>query len=240
VKLCHRHLPIGQTLHRRDPKYSPTCPGCREQGEDQHHYLQCAAPSRIEWRISLLSELKKQMIRLQTDEHLQATILDVIDRALATRAIPIHGPFRAALEAQEKIGWLAMLRGYWATAWQESFEATRFVPLNEEKKDRLKRQIQMAGWQRKVIQTMWGMSIKLWKLRNDERHGWDKESRDRSRREVLHKELEDLYLRKDEYPARVQRLLRDSYEIHIQESVTKLADWLDAYKGTFAVTWAPD
>jgi hypothetical protein len=98
----------------------------------------------------------------------------------------------------------------------------------------------MAGWQRKVLQTTWGMSIKLWTLRNNERHGWDKESRDQSRREVLHKELEDLYLRKDEYPAWVQRLLRASYDTHIQESVTKLADWLDAYKGTFAVTWAPD
>jgi hypothetical protein len=27
VKLCHRHLPIGQTLHCRDDKYSPTCSG---------------------------------------------------------------------------------------------------------------------------------------------------------------------------------------------------------------------
>jgi hypothetical protein len=122
------------------------------------------APSRIEWRISLLSALKKQMVRLKTDEHLQATILDVIDRALATRAIPMHGPFHAALEAQVKIGWLAMLHGYWARAWQESFEQTVHVPLDEEKKDRHKRLIQMAGWQRKLIQTMWGMSTKLWTL----------------------------------------------------------------------------
>jgi hypothetical protein len=28
IKLCHHHLPIGQTLHRRNDKYSPTCPGC--------------------------------------------------------------------------------------------------------------------------------------------------------------------------------------------------------------------
>jgi hypothetical protein len=144
------------------------------------------------------------------------------------------------LEAQEKIGWLTMLRGYWATTWQETFEETLYVASDEDKKDQHKRLIQMAGWQRKVLQTTWGMSIKLWTLHNNERHGWDKESPNRSQREVLHKELEDLYLRKDEYPARVQRLLQGSYELHIQESVTKLANWLDAYKGTFAVTWAPD
>jgi hypothetical protein len=40
---------------------------------------------------------------------------------------------------------------------------------------------------------MWRTLIQLWKLRNDERHGWDKESRDNARREVLHKELKEIY-----------------------------------------------
>jgi hypothetical protein len=98
----------------------------------------------------------------------------------------------------------------------------------------------MGRWQKQTIQTIWGSLITLWKTRNDERHGWDKESRDSARREVLHKELEELFDRKQEYPLRVQWLLRGSYEIHIQETVTKIADWLDAYKGTFAVTWSPN
>jgi hypothetical protein len=87
--------------------------------------------------------------------------------------------------------------------------------------------------------TVWGSMITLWKLRCDERHGWDKESGDRARREVLHKELEAIYDRRHQYPQRVQRLLRQSYDIHIQETCTKLADWLEAYKGTFAITWSP-
>jgi hypothetical protein len=97
-------------------------------------------------------------------------------------------------------------------------------------------------WQKKLMQTAcWSLMIQLWKTRNDERHGWDNESRDRARPEVLHKELEEIYNRKHQYPVRVQQLLRSSYVIHIQDTVTKIADWLDAYKGTFAaVTWAPD
>ncbi len=98
----------------------------------------------------------------------------------------------------------------------------------------------MQRWQKKLLQTLWGFMIQLWILRNNERHGWDKESRDQARREVLHSELKDIYTRKHEYPLRVQRLLRTSYESHVTESVTKIADWLDAYKGTFAITWAPD
>ena len=68
--------------------------------------------------------------------------------------------------------------------------------------------------------------ITLWTTRNEERHGWDKESRDRSRREVLHHELAEIYGRKHEYPQRVHCLLRASYDLPIQETVTNLAHWL--------------
>jgi hypothetical protein len=39
VKMCHRHLPIGQTLHRRNSKYTPTCPGCLTEHKTQDHFL---------------------------------------------------------------------------------------------------------------------------------------------------------------------------------------------------------
>jgi hypothetical protein len=87
---------------------------------------------------------------------------------------------------------------------------------------------------------VWGSMIPLWKTRNDERHGWDKESRNSAQREVLHHELEEIYSHKHQYPQQVQRLLRETYKAHTQETVTKIADWLEAYKGTFAITWAPD
>ncbi len=80
----------------------------------------------------------------------------------------------------------------------------------------------------------------LWTLRNEERHGWDKESCDNAKREVLNKELEEIYSKKNEYPRRVQRLLKPSYDLHIQGTVQKIEDWLDTYKGTFAITWSPD
>ncbi len=133
-----------------------------------------------------------------------------------------------------------MLRGYWTLEWQAAYERTYKIPDSETRKEKLKRLQQMTRWQSKVIQTIWRNLIQLWKLRNDERHGRDKESRDTARREVIHHKLEEIYLKKQQYPIKVQRLLRASYEIHIQETVRKLSDWLDTYKGTFAITWAPD
>jgi protein associated with RNAse G/E len=58
---------------------------------------------------------------------------------------------------------------------------------------------------------------------------------DSARQEVLHKELEDIYAKRDQNPQLVQRLVKK-----ILETVTKIANWIDTYKGTFAITWALD
>ncbi len=162
------------------------------------------------------------------------------DCALTDRRVTTLGSFHAALKAQEKIGWTAMLRKYWANQWQSEYKRTYQTPDGETCKNKNKRHQQMKRWQKKVIQTTWTALIQLWTLRNKEQHGWDKESRDSAGQEVLHKELADIYDKRDKYPQRVQRLLKQSYDQHIQETVPKLSDWLNTYKGTFAITWAPD
>jgi hypothetical protein len=159
---------------------------------------------------------------------------------MASRPIYTHGQFNRALEAQARIGWERMLQGYWLQEWQVAYEATFNTPITEEQKDKTKPLLHMSRWQKNIIKTVWGVMIKLRKLRNDEHHGWDQESRGRSCHKVLHYELEEIYNHKDEYPQRVQNLLQASYKIHMQETVTKLADWLEAYKGTFAIAWSPD
>jgi hypothetical protein len=240
IKLCHRHLPVGKTLYQRNPKYPSTCPGCREELETQSHFLKCNGDSRIAWRVKFITDLRQQMTILHTDTNLQEAILTCLDNSLAGRPNPTRGPFGAALLAQVHIGWTAMFRGYWSLEWQKAYTRTYPVPEEETRKQKNKRHYQMEHWQKKIIQQIWRSLIALWTTRNTERHGWDKESRDGARREVLHHELASIYARKHEYPARVQRLLRASYEIHITETASKLADWLDAYQTTFAMTWSPD
>jgi hypothetical protein len=43
-----------------------------------------------------------------------------------------------ALAAQARIGWLAMLRGYWTLEWQAAYERTYKIPDFETRKEKLK------------------------------------------------------------------------------------------------------
>jgi hypothetical protein len=47
----------------------------------------------------------------------------------------------------------------------------------------------MDRWQTQIIRTIWTSMISLWKLRNDDRHGRDKETKELARHEVLTNEL---------------------------------------------------
>jgi hypothetical protein len=85
----------------------------------------------------------------------------------------------------------------------------------------------MEHWQKKLIQQIWrSMIVLLWTTQNTECHGWDTENCNGARREVLHHKLKTIYMCKHEYPMRVQQLLHSSYEVHITETVTKIANWL--------------
>ena len=236
LKLYHRHLPLGQTIHRRDKKYPARCPGCIHPTETHDHYIGCSAPSRIRWRIQLLAAIKQQTQLTNTADELEATLIDTIDRALAGRPISVSGKFATLLRSQEKIGWRAMLHGYWSVHWQQAYIDTYTPPNTESRKDYHKRLLSMARWQKRMLCTTFHHMIRLWKLRNEERHGIDTDTRESARREVLTNEIHELYIHRDQYPIRVQKLLRDSFAAHCTERVANLQDWIDAYRVTFAVT----
>jgi hypothetical protein len=129
-----------------------------------------------------------------------------------------------------------MLQGYWSQKWQEEYTNSYQVPLEEDTKARTLRMAAMAIWQNCMIQTTWTQMISLWKLRNDERHGRDTESKAKAQREVLTNEIKVLYTNRERYPPQVQKLLQTSFEVHCTERVSNLRDWIDAYCVTFKVT----
>ncbi len=129
-----------------------------------------------------------------------------------------------------------MLQGYWAKEWQHSFVRTYLPPDEETPADKSKRQIKMGRWQASVIRITWTGMIALWKIRRDERHGRDADTREAARHEVLTNELKVLYSNRDQYPPAVQRLLRSSYDIHSRDKSARIEDWLNAFRVTFQVT----
>jgi hypothetical protein len=236
IKLCHRHLAIGKKLHRRDSKYPATCPGCNNNTIENHdHFIGCPAPSRIKWRTELLSATRQQLDRTKTDSNFTEAIVNALDRAMAGRPISVGGPFQAALRAQERIGWRSLLQGYWAKEWQKCFQHT-YAPPDEESADaRQKRLTTMSRWQTSLIKVLWTQMIALWKLRNDERHGIDKDTRELSRHTVLINELELLYINRTDYTTAAQNLLRTTFADHCRDKASQIEDWLHAYRVTFNV-----
>jgi hypothetical protein len=182
-----------------------------------------------------MTSLKKQLDVTNTATNLQEVILNAIDRALGGRPVSIRGTFGAALRAQERIGWRSLLQGYWAIEWQEAYCRTYVPPEDEAPEDASKRHIQMGRWQSRLIRTVWTSMIALWKLRNDDRHGRDKETKEASRHEVLTNELQQFYMTRAEYPEAVQNLLRPTLAEHATETAAQIEDWLQAFSMTFKV-----
>jgi hypothetical protein len=84
--------------------------------------------------------LRRQLATLKTADNLQERIIHCIDSAIDDRTISTDGPFSAALESQERIGWLSMIRGYWSQEWQQAFERTYPTPVEETRKHKNKRE----------------------------------------------------------------------------------------------------
>jgi hypothetical protein len=89
--------------------------------------------------------------------------------------------------------------------------------------------------QAQLIQKIWASMIALWKIRNDNRHGCNKETKELARHKVLANELKPLYLRRDQYPVVVRNLLQSSFHAHCEDTSSQIEDWLHAYRVTFQV-----
>ena len=128
---------------------------------------------------------------------LQELLIDVLDRAIAGRPISLSGPFSNLLRTQERIGWRAMLQGYWSVEWQTTYLSTYEAPTTESRKDKQQWILAMALWQKRVLTTTWPQMIRLWTLRNEERHGRDAETKEQARREVLLNAIRTVYEDRD-------------------------------------------
>ena len=190
---------------------------------------------RIQWRTELLTATRKTLESNRTNSHLAETILDALDRAMAGRPISVGGPFATALRAQECIGWRCMLQGYWAREWQIAFRRTYPKPSDETDDDKIQRFATMDRWQARLIRVIWTGLIRLWTIRNDDRHGRGKETREQARHTVLTNELKRLYDHPHDYPPSVRHLLRPTFQEHCQDTSSQIEDWLSAYSMTFQV-----
>jgi hypothetical protein len=116
-KQFHRHLPVGVKANRNDPKYPPSCPACDEPYETDEHFLLCKAPTRIAWRTKFLAALERELLRPHTVDSMIQFLKTALDRILSGRIVTSTGPFSIIATSQTRIGWMALLHGYWSFEW---------------------------------------------------------------------------------------------------------------------------
>ncbi len=144
---------MGKLTHRYNPTtYTSRCPSCECAVEDFRHAFCC--PARKEWQSTLRHELLKVFAATNTDQSLQALLLQGLDHWFRDTPIPLTATnerYNPLVESQGTIGWH-------------------------------NHQNQGVGWTSKVILVIWFHFYDEWLNRNQALHGSNQQSRQNARR----------------------------------------------------------
>lgn len=230
VKHCHAIAPTGHIANRNNPSYPRCCPACPCVDESNNHVLQCPGPSRNKWRIETINAIRKYRPSYSDPAliRLLCAGLDQFHQDLpgSPTADTIYLPAsHHQLQAeQDAIGWDQLYRGRWSSQWElmhNQYSTTQ--PLH----------LQQSGskWVLglgRLLLTQW---FKLWKIRNDERHGVDAETRESARLQVVQHQLAALYLLRTKVCPCDRHIFLANPEIHLQlfPDLQTIEDWINLY-----------
>ena len=179
-KLIHRHLPLGKRLASWTTDYPTLCPTCQHPNEDFEHFLAC--PGRQTWTIERLFRLNQDLQRIRTAPSLRRLLVIQLRNLLLPQAnaqLLQQDGLLALSHEQSQIGWRGLITGHFSNKW-ETVQA-QFNPRSA------------AGWQAKVISTIWRMLHDLWTLRNNHLHVQSPSDLDPVRDRILLAQVQDLY-----------------------------------------------
>jgi hypothetical protein len=225
-KYIHQWLPLNKFLHVQEPTTNPVCPACNSSPETPDHFLRCNHPLRQACRNDLKKALDKFHVTAKTDSHLSHLlwigILHVtnphldIDQEIAS----FPSVCKTVAIFQRDIGWTQLFYGRLTQQWGIAYESTCFQPSG-------KPPIPPDEWIAKVIQLLWDYFLALWKVRNDDRHGRDTESKERLERERLDLKIRALYTQQHNITESAARgIFTEPIEILLARPLRSLQNWL--------------
>jgi hypothetical protein len=200
------------------------------------HLFQCPSISRQRWRASTTSSLRKRLESNDTNPILISIMLAglqsyFLDRPLDhsefsdfdTSYHPLR-PYYSLIKDQESIGWDHFLRGKLSRHWtqlQQDF-IWRTVPTTHFNSD---------AWLRLIIRLIFTACIDLWTIRNNERHGIDKNctKKDLHAAQVV-RDLRALYNMQPDVLAADRDLFRDSLEDHLTDNIHTIQQWVLSHR----------
>jgi hypothetical protein len=228
-KFGWKKLPVAGRLFFRQPCYDHRCPHCHQDHEDDDHLFRCPHDSRTHWRTSLIHTITDTfgsfldpdllaIIRIGLMSYFQGGSPDFSSRFPDGYS---STPYQSLIDQQNAIGWDHFLRGKLSAEWStlQYFYARRYGMLKPSE-----------GWLVLLIRLMATSSYTLWDSRNQSRHGSDAATKAQLLKEQTQREIQCLYLLRDQVLIQDQSLFRTTVQQHLEESVTQQRSWLTHYK----------
>ena len=226
VQYVNDWLPVGKRVHKYDSKYPEWCPSCTAQVKDTYHLMTCPAMSRDNWRKECRAMIRKVLDEIDTAHPIKELMLEGLSAVLGNRptnTIAVNPEVATVAEAQAAIGWNQILKGRFSRSWASTQD--RYLG------SRTTARVNGSTWMIKVIETILLEWLKMWKLRNEDRHGRDMESRRHAETKQTIRELELFYATHDgKVTERLQWLFTTALEVRREQNIGVTIQWLNTWK----------
>ena len=233
TKFLHNILPTGVRVNKYSNIYSPNCPTCHHDREDDDHLIRC--PAREPWRRKFCQQVRNKALEIHTDDVLLDLLLEGIQSFFDARPANFdqHLPhrYKKALREQASIGWNNFLKGRLSKQWLHIQEDHLVGTQQRTNK------INGETWAVAIIHTMWKHWLELWESRNEDRHGKDQATRSMANQYQASREVQLLY---EKYQGRIMAQDNHIFNTPLHEMLEKpyhhLRDWVLAYQSLLPIS----
>jgi hypothetical protein len=160
-----------------------------------------------------------------------------IDRLLDGKIISCTGTFQAIAVSQNRIGWMAIFRGFWSHEWLVAHIAhVRSVPLRDQKDQEETRNKHQGRWLNSVSRFVMRKCHQLWKFRNNERHGVTPADKASALRITAERELAQLYDRQADCEPRHRNLFFTTLAAHNRQTLSEIRNWISMHSSIICIS----
>jgi hypothetical protein len=208
--LCCGWLPTYAKQFQIKATTSDRCIQCNEI-EDTPHLFQCK--HRSDWKKEFINGLKKLLDKYKTADKVKDGLVDGLDAWLDKRQCTVQD------DPQKDIGWEQGFLGFLSHKWGH-MQAAYYKKLGEQK-------LTAKTWGMKVIQYIWTMAKKAWKIRNDIVHDDKDPLVKHRRRTTVEEKVTYLYSLENQMSAFDRDWLAEPLEERLQSRTHELEVWHD-------------
>ena len=190
--------------------------------------FRCPHRTRTKWRRTFIKELRKLLEKRNTSLMLTTLLVESFYAVLHEQDfnhIPIPHQLASIAFEQAEIGWDQLLKGRMTTQWQQQYEKD-LGPSKITKKQN------GDSWATAIIDFVFKQVWILWNdLRNQDRHGRDRLSREQAEQRQAIYELTQVYDQyRDNIPPHLQWILEPPLETRLHWKTSMMRAWINSFK----------